>query len=73
MPKAVLSFNLPEERDDFELAQKGLGYKLALGDLDEFLRGKLKYEEISTTEAVIYQKVRDQLHEYLADNDVKLH
>jgi hypothetical protein len=28
--KGVLEFNLPEEREEFETAQKGVDYKLAL-------------------------------------------
>lgn len=73
MPKATLEFNLPEENQEFDTARQGVDFKIALQDLDNWLRGKLKYEEISATEAVIFQKVRDQLHEFCQDNDVSLY
>lgn len=73
MPKATLEFSLPEEKSEFDNARQGVDFKLALSDLDNWLRGKLKYEEISATEAIIFQKVRDQLHECCKDNDVSLY
>lgn len=35
MPKAVLEFNLPEEREDFEEALAGWSYRLALSEVME--------------------------------------
>lgn len=73
MPKATLEYSLPEEKSEFDTARQGVDYMLALQDLDNWLRAKLKYEEISATEAVIFQKVRDQLHECCKDNDVSIY
>jgi hypothetical protein len=33
MPKAYLSFNLPEETEEFQMAQRAINYKIALEDI----------------------------------------
>ena len=66
--KGILEFNLsePGEREDFELAQNGYKYKLAIDDFDEWLRKLYKYEdktEVSIEEA--RAKLREIQQEYL--------
>lgn len=70
--KAVLKFNLPEDRFDFEAASKAPQYIFALQHLDEWLRGILKYEAEPLDKETI-QKVRDRLHQELADEGVDLY
>lgn len=42
--KAILEFNLPEEREEFELAQKGLAYKHQLDEVwDKVFRPRHKH------------------------------
>jgi hypothetical protein len=41
--KAKLTFNLPEEQDDFNHAIKGVDYYLVLTELDNKLRNIVKY------------------------------
>lgn len=43
--KATLEFNLPEDDEDLRVAQDGWKWRLALCDLDEELRGMVKYAE----------------------------
>jgi hypothetical protein len=54
--KATLVFDLPEEEEDFNLAVKAIHYKIVLDDVDNHLRGKLKYSELT-------QEVYDALSE----------
>lgn len=63
--KAILEFNLPEEREKFETAQKSFQYRYVIQEMDEWLRRKLKYEELSDAESVIYQTVRDEFKRIL--------
>lgn len=74
MPKGILEFNLPEEKEDFELSVKGGLYKLAIFDLDQYLRSIVKYNSDSHDEKTIteLQKIRDKLHECLRDYDLSL-
>jgi hypothetical protein len=61
--KATLSFKLPEENEEFQLAQNGMHYSNVIDELDNFLRSKLKYETLSEIESEVYKAVRDKLWE----------
>lgn len=67
MPKVTLTFKLPEEREDFEYASKGLEYKIVIDEIDEYLRKMIKYETLTDEAANIYQEVRDKLWEIKRD------
>lgn len=44
MSKAILEFNLPEDREDFEMAQNGWKFRAALQEIDDdLLRALVKY------------------------------
>jgi hypothetical protein len=63
--KATLTFNLPDEFSDLQMAMKGYKYLLVLWDLDQEWRSKIKYTE---EETVRYEDlrtdIRDRLEEY---------
>jgi hypothetical protein len=66
--KATLEFELPMEREDFELAQNGHKYKIVLEDYDDWLRSLAKYQdktEVSIEEA--RKKLREHLLECLSE------
>jgi hypothetical protein len=64
MPKAYLKFELPQETDEFELAQNGGKYKAALDDFDNWLRAMDKYEnKRSVTVKDAREKLRELMHE----------
>ena len=65
--KAILKFNLPEDSYQYSAAYNGASYLSVLWDLDEWLRGKIKYEGKSEL-----QVVRDQLFELLLDAKVSI-
>jgi hypothetical protein len=70
--RATLNFNLPEEREEFELAQHGSAYSIVLSDLDNFLRNALKYGNLTELEDKIYDDLRNKLHELANDNGVSV-
>ena len=41
----ILKFKLPEEREDFELAQKAGKMQVALWNIDQELRRQIKYDD----------------------------
>ena len=43
--KAILEYNLPEDKEEFDAASKGMDWALVAWDIDQLLRKKLKYEE----------------------------
>jgi len=67
--KAKLTFNLPEESEEFESAANGSYYKSAIFEFDQKLRSIEKYSEI---ESMTIESVRDMLRDYLSNYNLKL-
>ena len=64
--KSALIFNLPEEREDFELAQKGWAYKRVIDELHSWLRQLSKYENKKTvTIDQLKEKIIEPQNDYL--------
>ena len=65
--KATLEFNLPEDRDDFNYANNGFNYYMALVEMDQWLRAEYKYND----KEEMYE-VREKLRQIILENNVKL-
>lgn len=59
--KMTFEFNLPEEREEMELALNGHKAVMALHDIDELFRHALKYSDLSEVESEIYQDLRGKV------------
>jgi uncharacterized protein HemX len=70
--RATLSFKLPEESEEHQTCLNGGVYKSALQELDNWLRAKLKYENLTDETSKAFQDTRDQLHELLKEEDISL-
>lgn len=71
--KAQLTFNLPEEQEEFETANNGWKYQSVLWDLNEFLRSKMKYDDkITDVQYDIYDEVRSKIWEFLNEKNITL-
>lgn len=57
--KATLVFELPEEQDEFTLANRGKDLYGILWEFDQWLRSEIKYNNKD------YQNVRDKLYEIM--------
>ena len=57
--KAILEFNLTEDKEEYDTASKGMDWALLVLDIDQFIRNKIKYEQDKDG---ILQLVRDRLH-----------
>ena len=44
--KAILEYNLPEDKEEFDVASKGMDWALLAWDIDQFIRNKIKYEQV---------------------------
>jgi hypothetical protein len=65
--KATLEYNLPEDRDDFNYANNGFNYYMALVEMDEWLRSEYKYND----KEEMYE-VREKLRQIILENNVKI-
>jgi hypothetical protein len=70
--EAILKFNLPEEEPEFKEALNGGMFKYVLWRLDQYLRGKLKYEELTECEDKCYSDIRQELHKMLQANNLDI-
>lgn len=70
--KATLEFNLPEDDHEFQMAIGGSKFHSVLWDMDQYLRGKIRYAPDDMSEEVLntWQHCREQLHEFMASYNV---
>jgi hypothetical protein len=61
--RTLLEFNLPEEEEEFLLAFNGARYAIALDEMDNWLRAKIKYGDYDQATEALYQECRDKLTE----------
>lgn len=45
MPKATLSFNLPDDQEEFNHATNAIKYVIALSEIKQYLRNNAKHNE----------------------------
>lgn len=65
--RGILEFDLPEDQEDFELAQKSGHLSNVINELDTYLRNKVKYGELPEEQEKYYQEIRDKLWELQND------
>ena len=70
--KAKLKFKLPEDTHEWYNAIKGAAMHSTLWEYDQWLRSKIKYEDLTDEQYKAYQGCRDRLRELLYDNDVNI-
>jgi hypothetical protein len=72
--KATLKFKLPQDYEEYRMAVDASAYHHILFNLDQWLRGKIKYpaDDMSDEKYNTYQEVRDKLHELIADQNIDL-
>jgi hypothetical protein len=61
MPKATLSFDLPEEQSEFTAAIEGAAARSLLWEIDQHCRGMIKHGGLSTEINRHLQEIRDMI------------
>ena len=70
--KAILEFNLPEDKDDFEVAQQGWQWKIVVCELLDFLRSETKYKNHTAEEYAVFDLIRDRLSDEIRDRNLSV-
>jgi len=72
--KAILEFNLPEDKKDFDFATQGLNWWSVCWDMDQWLRGQMKHpsSDMSDDTYEALQKCREKLQELINDSNLNL-
>jgi len=72
--KATLEFNLPEDKQDFDFATQGSDWWNVCWDMDQWLRGQMKYQsgDMSDDTYRALEECREKLREIIDDNNLNL-
>lgn len=70
--KVILKFNLPEENHEFANATQGSKMRSVLCEFDQWLRGKVKYEDLTDEQFQVFQGCRDHLRTLLYEENIDL-
>jgi hypothetical protein len=70
--EAILKFNLPEEKPEFELAVHAAKWYSVCWDMDQHLRSETKYAPDTMPDEVYkaLSETREKLHQILVENGV---
>ena len=70
--KAILEFNLPDDQQEFDLANSGIKFWSVLWELDQDLRAKTKYapDDLPQDKYDAYEEIRDKLRELMSESNL---
>ena len=66
--EAILKFDLPDDKTEFEVASKAMDWSILAWDLEQHIRNRLKYqtEKLDTSSAKEeLELLRNELHELM--------
>ena len=72
--EAILKFNLPDDQHEYAMATQGSAMHSVLWDMDQWLRSQTKYapDDMSDDTHKAFELCREQLHEFVHDNNINL-
>jgi len=56
--KAILEFELPEDKENFDAASRAMDWALVVWDMDQIMHKKVKYEELSDDSRLVIEDLR---------------
>jgi len=72
MPKATLTFNLPEEQEEHQMALKGAEWQNTVWEMDQWFRNKLKHGHGFKSAEEALEEGRVELRRLVDDNGLIL-
>ena len=72
--KAILEFDLPEDKEEFEAASKAVDWSILAWDIDQYIRNRLKHqtEKLDTSSAKEeLELLRNELHVLMEDSELR--
>jgi hypothetical protein len=69
---STLTFNLPEEQEEFDLAAKGADWRMVVEGLDAHLRSRLKHEDLPDEVHAALERARTHLYGLLEERGLSL-
>ena len=56
--KAILEFELPEDKEQFDVATRGMDWALVVWDMDQIMHKKVKYAELTDDSRLVIEELR---------------
>ena len=56
--KAILEFELPRDKENFDAASRGMDWALVVWDMDQIMHKKVKYAELSDDSRLVIEDLR---------------
>jgi len=69
--KAILEFELPADKENFDASAKGMDWAIVAWDIDQLLRKKLKYGNLLPNTRAELEEIRNTLNEMLIDRGLQ--
>ena len=70
--KATLEFNLPDDKEEFDVAAKAMDWALLAWDIDQKIRSLLKYEpEKYKTGEQALEHIKDELRDLMEEKGLQ--
>ena len=69
--KAILEFELPEDKENFDASAKGMDWAIVAWDMDQLLRDKLKHGDLFPNTRAELEEIRTTLNEMLIDRGLQ--
>jgi len=72
--KAIIEFEFPDDQEQYQMANDASKMYLALWDIKQLLRSKLKYnpDGLNDEQLTQWEIMQDEFFEILDNNDLKL-
>jgi hypothetical protein len=71
--RAILTFHLPREEHEFQLANEAADWHSVVWEIDQKLRGYLKYGHTFQSPDEALQEIRRYLYEEISDRNLGFH
>ena len=70
--KAILEFELPEDKEQFDVATKAMDWAILAWDIDQSIRSLMKYhpKEYKTGEQAL-EHIRDEIHDMMEERGLQ--
>jgi hypothetical protein len=70
--KAKLTFNLPDDQDEFDNAINGSKAHLALWQISQNIRAIWKHGDLNDSQYEVVNRIRDEFFEVIHEHGIKL-
>ena len=69
--KAILEFELPEDKEHFDVASRSIDWAIVVWDMDQMMRQRLKYAELTNDSRKVIEDLRSTLNDMLINRGLQ--